>query len=630
MSQGQIHLEALADLSDKTTVNVNLLTHLKTERVKKLLDAGMSFKEANTQAQKELLTNFGLQQYTTTDATDFSITSGTKEAGALIVFSSALLYKRSEAELTEYLSKLNQEFTEQGKLTDEMKKEYLDNCTKLDFDRIEEHITERYRASNKEVSVPPLQYFVDWDGDGIAGNELGDSGEIRLAFEKDTLFVPAEGGTFRVKVNSNIPFTFTPAGSIPHDQIVEDNFFMRTFNISGIDYTHSIENDDAVLAVAPAEGYFTTPSTLTVYSYDGSNRADLVIVQKGDKNKSFLKSDGKAALDGMVLVIANTILRFHTMEALYTNTYAGTNGAGPFETHTLDAGNNEIYQAWSQVYQVLRNIRVFAKSTNDLIGDEFSANFTFLTASLYYEMAVLWENIIYAENIFDINDIDKGKPMKSDELFEMFETRLAGEIGRFENKKNSFDETDDYFLYSKDFPRMVLAKMYLYQHKYAEAKNLLQAVVADGHYRLAPSRNEAIQKNSTEMIWGYLNPATTNPAEFQNMPVRLDDFLAYATYTEVLLSLAECEYRLGNSDAATRYLQQVTSKRNLTVTGDFLTSLKEAWKSELKGTGTYFAFLKRNDLATHELQIEEFRLIFPIPQNEVQLNPVQVQNPGYW
>lgn len=630
LSEGQIHLEALVDLSDKTTVNINLLTHLKTERVKKLLDTGMSFKEANTQAQKELLTNFGLQQYTATDASGFSITSGTKEAGALIVFSSALLYERSEAELTEYLSELNQEFTAQGKLTDEMKKEYLDNCVHLDLDRINEHIIERYRTLNKEVTVPPLQYFVDWDGDGIAGNELGDGGEMQLAFEKDTLFVPAEGGTFRVKVNRNIPFTFTPAGNIPNSEMTEENFFTRAFNVSPIDYTRSIEDESVVLTVNPAKGYFTTPSTLTVYSYDGNRKSDLAIVQKGDKSQPALGNDGKAYLNGTLLSIAKTILRFHTMEALYTNTYASANGNTPFEAHTLGEGNSEINTAWREVYVTLRNIRFFAKNAKDIIGDEFSANLAFLTASLYYEMAVLWENVMYAEDVFDVYDVVKAKPMKSNELFEWYENRLAGEIDRFGNKKNTFDETENYFLYSKDFPRMVLAKMYLYQHKYAEAKTLLQAIVTDGHYQLASSRAAAIQGNSPEMIWGYFNPAVNNPSEVPDMPIRLDDFLAFATYTEVILSLAECEYRSGNSEAAARYLQQVTSKRNLNPTGDFLTSLKQVWKSELKGTGTYFAFLKRNGLATHELNIEEFRLIFPIPHSEIQLTPNLVQNPGYW
>lgn len=55
LSSGTLSLRALVDLSDKTTVNVNVLTHLKYQRVQKLVEGGMSFKEANTQAQKNCL-----------------------------------------------------------------------------------------------------------------------------------------------------------------------------------------------------------------------------------------------------------------------------------------------------------------------------------------------------------------------------------------------------------------------------------------------------------------------------------------------------------------------------------------------------------------------------------------------
>ena len=44
----------MVDLSDKTTVNVNVLTHLKYQRVQKLVEGGMSFKEANTHIRKDV------------------------------------------------------------------------------------------------------------------------------------------------------------------------------------------------------------------------------------------------------------------------------------------------------------------------------------------------------------------------------------------------------------------------------------------------------------------------------------------------------------------------------------------------------------------------------------------------
>jgi hypothetical protein len=53
------------------------------------------------------------------------------------------------------------------------------------------------------------------------------------------------------------------------------------------------------------------------------------------------------------------------------------------------------------------------------------------------------------------------------------------------------------------------------------------------------------------------------------------------------------------------------------------------WQNELKGTGTYFAFLKRNNLAEEVLNISAYKQLLPIPQNELQKNRYMTQNPGY-
>ena len=115
LSIGTLSLRAVVDLSELQTVNVNILTHLKYSRIINLVkNAGKSYKEANKQAQQELLSAFGLQQFTESDAASYSITAGTPEAAALIAISSMILAKRSEAQVTEYLAKLSQEFGDNG------------------------------------------------------------------------------------------------------------------------------------------------------------------------------------------------------------------------------------------------------------------------------------------------------------------------------------------------------------------------------------------------------------------------------------------------------------------------------------------------------------------------------------
>ena len=62
---------------------------------------------------------------------------------------------------------------------------------------------------------------------------------------------------------------------------------------------------------------------------------------------------------------------------------------------------------------------------------------------------------------------------------------------------------------------------------------------------------------------------------------------------------------------------------------EFIHRLANVWQSELRGTGTYFAFLKRNNIAVDILNIPVWRQVFPVPMRELLVNPSMSQNEGY-
>lgn len=76
LSSGTLNLRAIVDLSDQSTIHVNILTHLKCQRVLNLVEQGYAFKEANARAQEELFAAFGLSRYAATDASRFSVVGG--------------------------------------------------------------------------------------------------------------------------------------------------------------------------------------------------------------------------------------------------------------------------------------------------------------------------------------------------------------------------------------------------------------------------------------------------------------------------------------------------------------------------------------------------------------------------
>lgn len=611
LSEGQIALQAIVDLSNSATVNVNILTHLKAERLRKLVSEGSTYADADKQVQKELLGNFGLQRYADTDVSCFSITSGTNEAAALIVVSSALLYDRSEAELTEVLSKLGREFTSGGKFSDVSKNDYWENATQLDLDAISSNVVERYKKLGKDIKVKDLSYFIDWDRDGIAGNELGDPDTgIQIAFEKNELSIPKEGGTFKIKINANVPYLFesslppiepTPT---PIERIV-------LFKQTPLSFEKTVEGDELVIKVAPSD-FWMEDATIHLYALNGKEYSSLTLKQEGDMDKigEAITNDGSLFLTRIYSEMSSAFNYFYTMDGLYTKSYPVTsNEFSNFQNPPVAPGNESLEKSWNYGYNAIASIK-----TLDFLDSSIIRTYsTIMESSLYYEMAVLWGNIPYSKG--------NGSQTNEKELFSMFEETLKNGIELFPDKKNEFDTAIHTFAVSKDVPRALLAKMYLYLGKYAEAYQLLNDIVKSGKYELESTRTEAMGNDSREMIYGLL----LSKNKYNNPFFEIEkgyDFLSVVTYTEVLLSLSECALHLGYPDL---YLKQVIDKRGLPAN----TTLQQAWASELKGTGSYFAFLKRNNLAISLLGLEDYQLLLPIPQNEIEINPAVKQNPGY-
>lgn len=615
LSAGQIALQAIVDLSNSATVNVNILTHLKAERLRKLVSGGSTYADADKQVQKELLANFGLQGYADTDVSSFSITSGTNEAAALIVVSSALLYDRSEAELTEVLSKLGREFTSDGKFSDASKNAYWENATQLNLSAISSNIVERYKKLGKDIKVKDLAYFIDWDKDGIAGNELGDPNTgIQIAFEKTELSVPKEGGTFKIKINANVPYLFEPPFSteITPSPVETISLFKQT----PISYEKTVEGDELVLTVAPS-AFWMEDATIHLYALNGKEYSSLTLKQEGDIDKigDAITHDGSDILTGLYGSMSSAFSYLHTMEALYAKSYQiAPYRFSDFLNPPVAPESETLETSWRLCYNAITSIKRMSNFNDNPMA---RAYFTVMESSLYYEMAVLWGNIPYSK----VDGSTTIPQLNEKELFSTFEETLRNGIEWFPDKKNEFNSVIPTFVVSRDVPRVLLAKMYLNLGKYEEAYQLLNDIVKSGKYELESTRMSAMNNSSREMIYGlllikneYNNPFFEIEKEY--------NFLSVATYTEVLLSLSECAQHLGYSDS---YLKQVVNKRGLPDD----TTLQQAWASELKGTGSYYAFLKRNNLAKSLLGLKDYQLLLPIPQDEIVLNPAASQNPGY-
>lgn len=166
-SSSQITLNALADVSSKNKVNVNIITHLVYKRIKKIVSEGLSFQDAQKQAHRELLNNF-LIITEVKNSDDISLTDGNKDSAILLAISAILLYNKQEAAFSEFIAKLSNDFASDGNISDSSLMEQIQEGQKnVNSIQVMENIQSYFSEQGKTVIVDNIRAFIDGNGDGV-------------------------------------------------------------------------------------------------------------------------------------------------------------------------------------------------------------------------------------------------------------------------------------------------------------------------------------------------------------------------------------------------------------------------------------------------------------------------------
>ena len=631
LSKGTLALNAVANLQNAADVNLNILSHLKYQRVMDLVAKdGKSFKEANNQAQEEVLKTFGLEKYAKTDVNHFSITSGTDEAAALIAVSSLILYNRSEAQITEYLSQLSEEFAEDGNFSETTKLQIRKDMFSLEskLPQIAENIKKRYQEMGKEVAVKNLIYYFDWDGDGTAGNEIApENHPVRL--ETNNINVPMEGGSYEVKVNTTVP-VYLERPSIPGDDIYDNSTSVSGMEIyeTGsepcINYTKELNNN--ILKVVVKAASFRKEQAVSIPLYDGMGNvvASLNLTQQANPNAEIivprLGSDGIRLVSGLMERLANAVTLEAQMNYRYTKIINDPHFVAP-----ISSSEPNINNCWRYSYQALNRIAMLYRA-DAMYRAVYSPYLNVYRDLCYYQMLIWWGGVVVVPNAGFESYADPSRTSESS-ILQMLEEELVEAIRNLDEKKCVAFATNanDAVFVSKDVARILLAKVYMYQQKWAAASNLLQQVVDKNIYSMEKVPTKYTSENK-DLILALMvgNESRASRVYVDGSP---EDVVPIMTTTDVKLLYAECEIHLGNNAKASKYISEVDNVNGISGTSVSVEGIKQLRKS-LK-LQDYFAFLKRNGLAIKELGLEKYQLLLPIPQNEINMNPNMTQNPGY-
>ena len=169
LSTAQITLQAIADLSNEETVNINVLTHITKARIEKLVGDGMSFADAKRKAEGEFQDFLGVTEHSDQGFEQMSIASQGDYNAMLLAFS-VILQRPTHllndvptlpAELTWLMTNLSTDFADNGTINNEaLVDTLLYNISMQDQVYIRRHIQNYYSGLGLDVEIPDFESYI--------------------------------------------------------------------------------------------------------------------------------------------------------------------------------------------------------------------------------------------------------------------------------------------------------------------------------------------------------------------------------------------------------------------------------------------------------------------------------------
>ncbi len=238
LSSAQVTLQALADLSNDETVNINVLTHITKARIETLVREGKSFSDAKRQAEGEFQDFLGVTDHFNQGFEQMSIASQGDFNAMLLAFS-IILQRPSHflevvptlpAELTWLMTNLSTDFADNGAIgKEELVDTLLYNISMQDQAYIRRHIENYYSGLGLDVQIPDFESYITlfqaahqelvteflYPDEASPAPEMGPGGEVAnllvkdiTQFDGDLSYVVAAitplGKSLKVKITGSI------------------------------------------------------------------------------------------------------------------------------------------------------------------------------------------------------------------------------------------------------------------------------------------------------------------------------------------------------------------------------------------------------------------------------------------
>ena len=220
-SSAQLTLFAISDLSDRNSLNVNVLSSIEKQRVELLISEGMDFKEAKTQAMNEILGIFEIDPTLNLESETLDISKDSDGNAILLAISSIIQGYRSTADLSLLLANLSTDIKTDGILDDlTVRSDLLLHAKSLNLTSIRTNLEEHYNRLGIDCSIADFESYVhhflentDYEPHLIEYPEFGNYGRNILYMPEDTIITEQdyslaanlpENGTLKIVLKNAI------------------------------------------------------------------------------------------------------------------------------------------------------------------------------------------------------------------------------------------------------------------------------------------------------------------------------------------------------------------------------------------------------------------------------------------
>lgn len=470
--------------------------------------------------------------------------------------------------------------------------------------------------------------------DDDAGSDGTEGVVTGTVLETDEIHVPKEGGVYKVGITTgdNLytevppqidlddvfgkddddfldvePSTSVSVDSYYSSSLYEDGFLAN----SAMSVSVEVRNKTVFVVVGPAKSKAERTKEIPFYNREGKVAARLLVRQDGDPDLVTevprLGNAGVQAVSAMANNMAQAFESYIDLEAYYVGWSDDPRWGMP-----LRPEDPRVSECWTNFYKLI-NYNLNIQRADLAQAGCYVDYLAVFRAWAYYQLVTFWGNVPFIpEDGYEPGD--SLEQLSPTEMLPSIERSVKAACGGLDEKPGVALATDvnDFLFVSRDVARAVLAYTYMCMGEWGEAETLWEELAGHGFYALAPYDGE--YHGGNDWVFGVWN------SNQEPLPV--------LTYTDVILSLAECKWHTGDKVGALTCVQDVARENGLDAADGSPESIRDI-RSALRLPG-YFAFLKRNGMAQAELHLEDYQLLFPIPYNDVlALGGMIVQNPEY-